>query len=626
MTDYNPNSIWTSKKKKYDPLPESRKASSASTKPFGRSKEGDIGAFSHGKKNGHGLLWFFVICAAFVAGAAFYFFFLRPTPGPSVSISFVKPDQVFIGDPFTISVLIANNSQSVIKNATLEFMIPDGFSFVGQSSDTRAMPEPIGDISSGGVPPQQDFQLIATGNQNSVGSITARLVYGTDTTGKTQFESDSSANIITGTSAVGLDFTIPQNVFTGQNFNVAIGYHNNTPHDINNVILSVQYPSGFVFSTSSIAPISASANGGSWNLGTTTANAGGSIIITGNIANQTTGAYPFAATSTSDVSGNGYFLGAQTSNVVVAPSPLSLSVSLNNTSTYIANAGDQLNYVISYTNNSSIAFQKITIQAVLKGDMYDLSSLQSDGVLSSANNANTVTWSQATNPELASLAPGQSGSVKIQLGVKGSFPTNGINENLNLQTQIQSPTVPPDTSANFTVGTVNFTSKVRGEVAVVATGYRNDTSLGIKNTGPYPPVVDKPSQYTIHWNVTNYSTEITSTVVSAYLQSGSVFTGQVKSNISAQPTYDAATGLVTWDIGNLPPGTGVNTAPAEAVFQITNTPAVNELYQVLTLMGQTNLSADDMFTGSTLQVSANQVTTFLPNDPTTSNQNGQVTQ
>ena len=626
MTDYNPNSIWTSKKKKYDPLPETRETPSTSPKPSGKSKDGGVGAHFHGKKNGRGLLWFFVICAAFVAGAAFYFFFLKAAPGPSVSISFVKPDQVFIGDPFDISVLMANNSQSVLKNATLELMIPDGFSFVGQSSDTRAMPEPIGDISSGGIPPQQDFQLVATGNQNSVGSITAKLVYGTDTTGKTQFESDSSANIITGTSAMGLNFTIPQNVFTGQNFNVAIGYHNNTQHNINNVILNVQYPPGFVFSTSSIAPISTSANGNSWNLGTTTANAGGSIIITGNIANQANGTYPFAATSMSDGSGSGYLLGTQASNVVVAASPLSLSVSLNNTSTYIADVGDQLSYIISYTNNSSIAFQKITIQAVLAGDMYDLSSLQSAGVLSSANNTNIVTWSQATNPELFSLAPGQSGSVQIMLGVKGSFPVNSINENLNLQAQIQSPTIPPDTAASSTIGTANFTSKVRGEIAVAATGYRNDASLGIINTGPYPPVVNKPSQYTIHWDVTNYSTEVTSTVVSAYLQSGSVFTGQVKSNISTQPTYDAATGLVTWDIGNLPPGTGVNTAPVEAVFQITNTPAINELYQVLTLVGQTNLSADDMFTGSTLQVSAGSVTTFLRNDPTTSNQNGQVTQ
>ena len=626
MTDYNPNSIWTSKKKKYDPLPEPKKASGVSTKPSDKSKDGDVSASSNGKKNGRGLLWFFVICAAFVAGAAFYFFFLKPTPGPSVSISFVKPDQVFIGDPFIISVLVANNSQSVLKNATLEFMIPDGFSFVGQSSDTLAMPEPIGDISSGGVPPQQDFQLVATGNRNSVGSITAKLVYGTDTTGKTQFESDSSANIITGTSAVGLNFTLPQNVFSGQNFNVAIGYHNNTQHNMNNVILNVQYPSDFVFSTSSIAPISASTNRNSWNLGTTTANAGGSIIITGNIANQANGTYPFAATSMSDVSGSGYLLGTQTSNVVLAASPLSLSVTLNNMSTYVANVGDQLNYVISYTNNSNIAFQKITIQAALTGNMYDLSSLQSDGVLSSINNTNTVTWSQATNPELASLAPGQSGSVNIKLGVKKSFLTSSVNENLNVEAKIQSPTVPPDTAASSTIGTINFASKVSGEVAIAATGYRNDKSLGITNTGPYPPVINKPSQYTIHWDVTNYSTEVTSTVVSAYLQSGSVFTGQVKSNISAQPTYDAATGLVTWDIGNLPARIGVNSAPAEAVFQITNTPAVNQLYQVLTLVGQTNLIADDMFTGSTLQVSAGPVTTFLPNDSTTSNQNGQVTQ
>jgi uncharacterized repeat protein (TIGR01451 family) len=607
MADYNPNSNWTSKKRENVPVSAPKTAPAPSINSSPAVKKENVEMSSRSKGGGHGLVWFFVACVAFVAGAVFFFFFLRPTPGPDVSISFVKPDQVFIGDQFVFSVSLANNSQVALKNALLEVILPDGFSFVGQSLDQRMMQQAIGDLALGSVT-KQDFNLIATGNQNSVGHVTVKLVYGAGTASTNQFESDSAADIITGQSAVGLNFTIPQNVFAGQSFAMTVNYNNNTSHAISNVVLNLQYPPTFVMSTSSVAP----ANGGSWKLGTIAGNAGGSITITGTVSGQAGVAYPFTGALALNLSGVDYAVNTVTANAVLAASPLSLSIALNNTSTYIANAGDQLNYVLSYANNSNVAFQNIVIQAALAGDMYDFSSLKSDGSFSSITN--TVTWSPATSQELTSLVPGQSGSVKIALVAKKSFPIKSANDKnyvLKMHAQIQSPTVPPNTSASSTIGTADLTNDVRGEIVIAAMGYRNDPSSGIVNTGPYPPTVNQPSQYTIHWDVTNYSTDVQNVTVSAYLQSGSVFTGQEKSNTNTQPTYDAATGLVTWNIGNLSAGTGVLGAPAEAVFQITNTPAVNQVGQVVPLMTQTNLSADDTFTNSMLQASAAPITTYL---------------
>ena len=525
MADYNPNSIWTSKKKEHGSVPEMKKAPGVPVRFSGAAKKENGSASSRGKGGGPGLLWFFVACAAFVAGAAFFFYFLKPAPGPSVSISFVKPDQVFVGDQFTFSVSLSNNSEVALKNATLELMLPNGFSFVGQSSDQRVTQQMIGDIGSGSVT-KEDFNLIAAGSQNSVGSITAKLFYGTDATSATQFESDGSADVVTGGSAVGLNFVIPQNVFAGQSFDIAVNYNNNASHALSGVVLQMQYPSAFTFGTSSVA--SASAGGGTWNLGTLAANASGSIVITGALADSTNTSYPFTGTLTSNISGTDYPLNAATANAVIAASPLSLSIALNNTSTYIADAGDNLNYVLSYTNNSNVAFQNIVIQANLMGDMYDLSSLESTGAFNSI--ANTVTWSGATNPELASLAPGQSGSVTMTLGVKKSFAAaDASNDNyLKVHAQVMSPTVPPNTSASSTIGMTDMETKVRGEVAVAATGYRNDALSGITNTGPYPPTVNQPSQYTIHWDVTNYSVDATNTIVSAYLQSGAFLPARLR--------------------------------------------------------------------------------------------------
>lgn len=622
MADYNPNSIWVSKKKGSSSLP-----GVVGTPPkfpvTPKKRNDDIS--SRGKGGGTGLLWFFVACAAFVAGAAFFFFLLKPAPGPNVSISFSKSDQVFIGDQFIFSVSLSNNSEVVLKNASLELMLPNGFSFVGQSLDQRLIQQTIGDINSGSIT-KKDFNLIATGNQNSVGHVIAKLVYGTDTTNTTQFESNSSIDVVTGTAAVGLNFTMPQNVFAGQNFNIVVNYSNNTLHVVPNVVFRMQYPSTFIFGTSSVVSASM-ANGGLWNLGNLAANASGSIVISGMLADSTNVSYPFTGTLASNISGTLYSLNTQTANAVITASPLSLSVALNDASAPIVDAGDQLNYVLSYMNNSNVAFQNIVIQAAFTGDMYDFSSLRSRGAFNSVTNV--VTWSPATNPELTSLVPGQSGSVTIALGVKKSFSIKSAsdkNYTLKVQAQIQSPTVPSNTSASSTVGTASLESKVRGQIAVAATAYRSDASSGITNAGSYPPAVNQLSQYTIHWDVANYSTDVQNVIVSAYLQSGSVFTGQVKSNVNTQPTYDAATGLVTWSIPNLPAGTGVLGASAEAIFQVANTPAVNQVGQVVTLMNQTNISAYDAFTNSTLNASADPITTYLSKDVTVAGDGGRVVQ
>jgi hypothetical protein len=62
------------------------------------------------------------------------------------------------------------------------------------------------------------------------------------------------------------------------------------------------------------------------------------------------------------------------------------------------------------------------------------------------------------------------------------------------------------------------------------------------------------------------------------------------------------------------------------VFQVTNTPSVNEVGQTITLLGPTTLTATDEYTGSTITATTAEVTTRLPDDPAASGQLGAVTQ
>ena len=200
---------------------------------------------------------------------------------------------------------------------------------------------------------------------------------------------------------------------------------------------------------------------------------------------------------------------------------------------------------------------------------------------------------------------------------------------------IRPPTVPPGTAASSTVSVVDLTTKLGGNIVLNGLAYHGEPTAGvggsmgasgIKNTGPYPPVVNKASQYTIHWLITNYATDANNVTISAYLQSGTSCTGADKVPASTTFSCDSTSGAVSWQIPVVPATTGITGKPLEAVFQVKNTPAINQLGQDVTLVGPVSLAATDAFTSSTMQASIAPVTTALPNDTSVNPNARQVTQ
>ena len=162
-------------------------------------------------------------------------------------------------------------------------------------------------------------------------------------------------------------------------------------------------------------------------------------------------------------------------------------------------------------------------------------------------------------------------------------------------------------------------TKVAGKITINAKALWRDASSGILNSGPYPPRVNQPTKYTVHWALTNYSTDVSGAQVSAFLQSGAKWTGVTKSNINSQPSYDFSTGKVTWDVGDLMATKGVISQQPEAIFQVEVTPAANQLNQFITFLGNTAVTGKDNFTGIQLNDTGQALTTELPDDQTVGN-------
>ncbi|HTY40220.1 MAG TPA: hypothetical protein VMC43_03990, partial [Candidatus Paceibacterota bacterium] len=277
--------------------------------------------------------------------------------------------------------------------------------------------------------------------------------------------------------------------------------------------------------------------------------------------------------------------------------------------------GENLNYILTYRNNSNVTLENVVITAAVTSEMVDFTRARSHGYLNSLTN--TFTWNQANTPALAQVTPGKSDDLDLALPIKKDYPIKRLgdkNYSVKLHVQIESPTVPENTGAAKTVSVTDNETKVAGRTDLNALGFYVEKSGFATNTGPYPPKVNTPTQYTVHWRLTNYSTDLSNVHVSAFLQNNTHFTGLVTSTINYVPKFNAASGEMSWDIPNLPAGKGLLGDPVEAIFQLENTPAVNDVGGLVEILGETKLTANDDFTGQSVLKTDQSLNTGLPDD------------
>lgn len=553
-----------------------------------------------------GILIFLVLAGG---GALAYYLFSKPAR-PNVGVEVSHVDQVLLGEPFTVTVSYSNYSDAVLKNAALSLALPDGVSFVGVSSDQRVSEIAVGDVGPGSLS-QQTFELVALKDPETLKRLEAKLKYQIADGSRTQFESTTNIDVPVSEPAISLSLVTPQSVVSGEEVQVTLNYQNISKTDFRNVTLSFDHPP-FLSVTRT------SRNDGKmndWIIPDLPPKASGTITLFGDILGIDQTEFTLHAKLSMELKGEPYDVNTQTAQVSIAPSPFGITIETNGSSSYVAHIGDRLEYVIRYRNNAKVALQNISVQAKLSGELLVPSGLSTNGIFNSI--ANTITWNSLNIPELVSLAPDEERTLMFSVPLAAQFPIRRLsdkNYSLRVQVQIESPTVPPGIAAPKTISITNAETKVQGVMNLQAVGLFYDALSGILNSGPYPPRVNKSTQYTIHWRVTNYATDVSNAHVSAVLGPGVKFTGTVQSNGDTKPVYNAGTGEVTWDIPFIVATKGVVGLPLEAIFQIEKTPSVNQVGQTLPLIGESRITGGDMFTSSTLQAVSRSIDSSLPDD------------
>ncbi len=560
-----------------------------------------------------------LVVLALIGGGIFFWLQIRSARG--LSIDLVAPEQVLVGVPFDLKINISNNSDNILKEARLSLSLPEGMVFLGSSAQKNIEYRELGNLGPGSLS-QELFRLMVISGENSIKRFKASVIYLPASLGAS-FEKEKALDIAVDGLGLVLDVTTPTKVFGGEDFTAEVFYKNVSQEDYRNLQLIAEYPPTFNFIKSDLPP---DVGNREWLLGDLRKGSENRLKITGHLIGPDETFFDLKINIKATFLGESYLISSRTATISISPSPLSLKINLNEDPDFIAYPGDILNYTLNYANDTDISLRDVVIEAQLIGSMFDFSRLNTFAHFRSVDQ--TLVWNVANTPELALIPAGASGLVSFELRVRPDYPIRRLNDKnftLRVSAKIESPTVPQFVAATRTLSIAKLETKVAGQTKVDARGYFRDADSGILNQGPFPPRVNKPTNYTIHWRIQNFGTDVSNAEVKAFLGPNVRMTNITKTSTGfASPQYNERTQEIVWQIEKIPATKGVIDPSPEAIFQIEATPSQAGNYWPL--IGETTLKATDDFTGGILISKDFPITTSLPDDPTVSSQQGIVIQ
>lgn len=536
-------------------------------------------------------------------------------------ISVDGPQEILVGVPFEVHVHIANESRNILSGAELEIELPEDLR-VSQSLSAAVFSRPIADIRPGETI-QETVKLVALGGRKSSKEILFSIKYSLPGV-NSRFSQSSRFIANVRESGLRLDVVYPNKALAGEEFSVDFSYTNTSNVPFDQASLVLKYPDGYTFLRASKNPAQGSST---WKFNTIAPGETGKITLIGRVSGIDGSFFNISAQLFVPIDDRQVILDEKGASVSIAASPLAVSVTVNNTPDFVASTNQLLQYTITYKNNSDVGLKDVIIKARLVGEMYDFKSLRASGFFESINN--TVTWNAASVPDLRLVQPGASGAVNFSIATKREYPIRRLSDKnyiLKIHAVVESPTVPFFVSYEKTTGIGELQTKVAGKIGVDAKAFFRDAASGFLNSGPFPPKVNTPTQYTVHWIISNYATDVRNIEVRSVLKSGATLTGKVKSNVpNSVPTFNERTSELAWYIDKAYAGQGIVDEPLEAVFQIQFTPSILDVGKAsIELIGDTHVIAHDEFTDTQLEAVDAGLNTGLQDDPTVQQGSTQV--
>lgn len=552
--------------------------------------------------------------------------FLAPNtdaPNQSLELTIDGPERVTLGEEQSFDIHWKNISFQPVSDAELRLAYPTEF------QKTYASPWPtdatneawkLGIIPAGA---SGDIKLkgIFIGNIGTQGSIQAIATYRSN--GDTRSKQALLAHVLSYADTV-FDgaWDVPPKSVSGDQINVAFNLHNRGSAPISGQSVRIAVPQGFL-------PVSTTGSGflpvgadNEWELALPelAANATTSVRLAGSFVSGTSGDEPFKLRVGSKRDNVFVSLFESNATMPVLAGDLSLRLVVNGSDSDRTIApGDPLHISIAYKNVSPenlgdvklvLSFESDINSASATGtSLLDWKQLQdaSHGVSSTKPRVQTISYDQAQIAELASLPPGQEGSIDLEipsLGATSGTHTADIQVTLDgTMATVGKDKLHRDIKAN------PITLHERSDADLTADAHYFTEEGAPLGSGPLPPVAGKTTVYRINWTIKKTIHPLENLDVSAVLPANAVWNNSSLTD-AGDLTYDDSSRTVHWTLNKIPE----DIHALGAWFDVALTPADLDIGRFARLLGDISFSVQDPVVSETIESKKPAITTDLQDD------------
>jgi len=562
--------------------------------------------------------FFFFSVSFFIlaVGYASYMFFAAGNTVSNDNIEIAILGNAFTagGEELPLQIGITNKNNSVLELVDLVVEYPKSSSG-DLSSETERIRESLGSIPAGGIR-NENVKIIIFGEQNSVRPIRVFIEYRVEGSNAI-FVKEKFHEVTINSTPINLSVEAPATASPNQDINFKVKATLNATNPASKILLRIDYPIGFQFTSAKPAP---SYGNNVWDLGDLAPGSERDIDISGKMLDVYDGEDKVfhiwsGSQSPTDKAVIGVVFNSMAQTIAIKKSSIEARLYINNVYAreYATDARTPVYGEIHWANNLDTKINDLEIRARITGNAVDRKTISArQGFYNSSKNE--IVWDKNSTNNFDEVSPGDSGVVTFSVLPLPLFSgTSGMMVDPSMKIEIV-------VAGKQALSGFEFTDLTNSESAVVKVitdvGFATKGlyySGPFKNTGPIPPKVEQDTTYTIVWSLSNTANNISKGVVKSSLPSWVNF-GNSISPPSENLTFNASTKEITWNVGNLPKGTGISTPSREVAFSVVLTPSLSQLDSSPVLVNDAVLTGHDDFANVNIRVVKMSLTTRLPND------------
>jgi hypothetical protein len=526
----------------------------------------------------------------------------------NVTLEVAGPKTVKAGEEVLLNLTLANGNSVPLEFVDLIMEYPPGTrsADVKQTELTRERFS-LGTLKSGETR-KQTVKFVLFGEANTPTNIKISTEYRLQDSNAI-FDKITNYGLEITDAPITLSLVAPDEVSAGQEVSVDISIDGEAKTTIENVTLLVRYPSGFKFKKATPSPVAG--NNARWDFPSLKPGEKKKISLIGTLDAQDNEQRSFRAEIGTNYQADGdkltilYDTELKTISILRSSVALSATINDNEAAEVVGNSKSDFHLNIGWNNLITEAVKDGELTAIIEGEGIDRNSINvARGFYRSSDSS--ISWNKTSVPDLASIGPGENGSVEFSFSgatllVSGDQPALK-NPEVNLRISFKGNRVLFGEEGTVQPIEAEITRKIKlnSVVELVAQGFQRTGP--IPNTGPLPPRVGQKTTYTVVWSLANSSNNLEGVRVQAtlplYLEWVGNFT-PASEPLEFVPA-EGGGGEVIWKAGTVRAETGSRFPRREVAFQVALTPSAGQVGKTPTLLEPASFSATDSFTRQAL--------------------------